>query len=213
MVMNRGCGIIKGLSVRVERDVVLRRLKVRPGAFDGSGPIGPLLEGTVAEGYGLIAPAAVYATLRIDTCGEGVVTFIDSAFSIPGEKVAELLRPCVTATLMAATIGSSLPAETVRLMDAGRMTEAMILDAFGSEAADEAVNVLCGMLRKDGARERLVMTRRFSPGYGDWPITEQRRILDVCNAGRIGVGVSPESILVPEKSVTAVAGWLKTVQR
>ena len=48
---------------------------------------------------------------------------------------------------------------------------------------------------------------RFSPGYGDCPLTAQRSIVDALNATRlIGLTVTPTSLLMPTKSVTAVIG-------
>ncbi len=49
---------------------------------------------------------------------------------------------------------------------------------------------------------------RFSPGYGDCPLSAQRSIVNsVLNATRlIGLTVTPTSLLIPTKSVTAVIG-------
>lgn len=48
---------------------------------------------------------------------------------------------------------------------------------------------------------------RFSPGYGDCPLSAQRSIVDALNATRlIGLTVTPTSLLMPTKSVTAVIG-------
>ena len=51
------------------------------------------------------------------------------------------------------------------------------------------------------------MTFRFSPGYGDYPISLQRDFLRLLDAPRkIGLSLSESCLLVPAKSVTAVAG-------
>ena len=48
---------------------------------------------------------------------------------------------------------------------------------------------------------------RFSPGYGDCPLSAQRSIVNALNATRlIGLTVTPTSLLMPTKSVTAVIG-------
>jgi len=50
-------------------------------------------------------------------------------------------------------------------------------------------------------------TPRFSPGYGDWPITEQSRIIRLLDGQRqIGLNVTKDSLMVPRKSITAVIG-------
>lgn len=200
-------GIVRELSLRVPRDVILRRLKMRPEAYHTAGHMRRLFDKAVSVGYNLIAPMAIYLTISIESCTRSMVTFRGTGFQIPSARVAALLKSCPAATLMAATIGSTITEESERLMTRGRMTEAMILDAFGSEAVDEVMNVLCRMLQQAGMRNGLIMTRRFSPGYGDWPLTEQAAIVKELNAEIIGISVNRSQILTPEKSVTAVAGW------
>jgi cobalamin-dependent methionine synthase I len=54
------------------------------------------------------------------------------------------------------------------------------------------------------------LTPRFSPGYGDFPLSYQRVLIDLLDAPRVlGVSVTPSDLLVPVKSVTAVVGIRK----
>ena len=48
---------------------------------------------------------------------------------------------------------------------------------------------------------------RYSPGFGDFPLTAQREILSVLDAARaIGVSLTDTLLMVPSKSVSAVIG-------
>ena len=66
------------------------------------------------------------------------------------------------------------------------------------------------LLRRTQARDMakaLYLTDRFSPGYGDLPLSQQKelfRLLDVTR--RIGVSLSESGLMVPQKSVTALIG-------
>ena len=56
-------------------------------------------------------------------------------------------------------------------------------------------------------RENLYLTGRYSPGYGDWPITVQPRIAALLDTPkRIGLYVTDTFLMLPRKSVTAVMG-------
>ncbi|HPV30603.1 MAG TPA: methionine synthase, partial [Deltaproteobacteria bacterium] len=56
-------------------------------------------------------------------------------------------------------------------------------------------------------REGLAITsRRFSAGYGDFELENQRIMYERLRLGEIGVEITDSCILIPEKSVTAVAG-------
>ena len=55
--------------------------------------------------------------------------------------------------------------------------------------------------------EGLLLTDRFSPGYGDLPLKLQIGLCAALNTSRrIGLTVTPSLILVPRKSVTALLG-------
>ena len=48
---------------------------------------------------------------------------------------------------------------------------------------------------------------RYSPGFGDFPLSAQREILSVLDAARaIGVSLTDTLLMVPSKSVSAVIG-------
>ena len=57
------------------------------------------------------------------------------------------------------------------------------------------------------AEEGLSLTSRFSPGYGDMPLSQQRLFVTLLDTPRkIGLTTTPAFILTPRKSVTAVLG-------
>ena len=85
------------------------------------------------------------------------------------------------------------------------MAKALILDAAASAAVENVCDNLCADLAEALAPQYL--TDRFSPGYGDLPLSQQKelfRLLDVTR--RIGVSLSESGLMVPQKSVTALIG-------
>ncbi len=52
----------------------------------------------------------------------------------------------------------------------------------------------------------LHFTPRFSPGYGDAPLTMQGPLLGLLGGGRLGVRLTEASMMLPEKTVTALWG-------
>ncbi|MCX6356487.1 MAG: hypothetical protein NT045_01185 [Candidatus Aureabacteria bacterium] len=201
-----------GIEFEVLRALVLRRLQVSARDEGRLGKVRELLDSVCAAGRQYLAPAAVHATVDVAHCGDIEVSFTGTAFRVLSRDVASLLRSCGEATLMALTVGPAVTREIEHFMAAGRMTEAMILDAFASEAAEACVERLCAALGGRHAREGRAPTRRFSPGYGDWALDAQRGVLEALGAGRIGLSVNEQNILAPEKSITAVIGWKEFVQ-
>ena len=106
---------------------------------------------------------------------------------------------------MAATLGL----ETDRLLQRTQlqnMALAAMVDACASAAVEDVCSRLCEEIEKKVAGS---LTRRFSPGYGDLPLTLQRDFIRLVDAPRkIGLTLTESCMLAPQKSVTAVLGVL-----
>ena len=87
------------------------------------------------------------------------------------------------------------------------MSRAVILQACAASLLEAYCDECCGALAGRGAAEGLFLRPRFSPGYGDFPITFQRPLLEALEAPkRIGLTATEAMMLTPTKSVTAVVG-------
>ncbi len=62
-------------------------------------------------------------------------------------------------------------------------------------------------IRQEFSARGLYLTGRYSPGYGDWPLTAQPALCRLLDTSRLlGLTVSPTHLLLPRKSVTALLG-------
>ena len=125
-------------------------------------------------------------------------------FRPEGESVRTLLKDCTKVILMAATMGT----ETEKLLQRTQqrdMAQAAILDAAASAAVEAVCETLCEELQRQFSPAFL--TDLFSPGYGDFPLSQQAEmcaVLDVTR--RIGIYLSESGMMIPQKSVTALIG-------
>jgi hypothetical protein len=211
--MSSSDGVFREIETTVAAKAVMRRMGMGPSAAQEMPALAALIARGIGEGGALAAPAAVRATFRIACNAGGVVGFRGTRFTVQSVRVAALLAPCSRATLIGATVGAGLTSAAARLMREKRMTEAMILDAYGSEAVEAVVDAAAALLEREAAEEGFELTRRFSPGYGDWALEAQPGVLAALGAERIGISAGQGCILVPEKSVTAVVGWLPRGKR
>ena len=127
-------------------------------------------------------------------------------FPLEGNDIARHLRDCTLAVLMAATLGPD--AETLLMRaQVQDMSRALILDSCASTAIENVCDLFETDLRAEYETQGLYLTDRFSPGYGDMPIGQQRDFCELLDTRRrIGLSVSQSGILLPRKSVTAVMG-------
>ena len=93
---------------------------------------------------------------------------------LPGADAAKMLEQCDQAVLMACTLGTQFEA-LLRGEQARDMSRAVILAACGSAWVEAG----CDQVEQELARclPNRYRTDRFSPGYGDLPLSLQPKIL------------------------------------
>ncbi len=125
---------------------------------------------------------------------------------LAGEKVRGHLAGAGEAAVLAVTIGAALEEEVSRLFAAGEYTAGLLLDAAGTAAVEQAADAANAYIADKAARRGLKAKSRFSPGYGDWAITDQPAMVALADGGHIALAATPSCMLVPRKSVTALIG-------
>jgi len=127
-----------------------------------------------------------------------------TAFRPEGQAIRRHLAGCGQVIVLAATLG--MEAETLlRRVQSRSISDALLLDALASAAVERLCDLLCEDLARRMAPARL--TPRFSPGYGDFPLSQQRTLCEVLNVGRLlGVSLTSGDLMIPRKSVTALLG-------
>ena len=129
-----------------------------------------------------------------------------TALSLQGNDIWELLDGCKEAVLMAVTLGPEIDA-LLRKKSITDMADAVIMDACADTAIENVADHFEADLRKELKAEHLFLTDRFSPGYGDLPLSTQKKLCAVLDAERkIGLSLSPTFLMIPKKSVTAILG-------
>lgn len=132
-------------------------------------------------------------------------------FPLPGNDIAALLASSREAVVFAATLGAGVER---LLMRSGtvNMADALIMDACASTAIENVCDNFEADLREElsqgnGPAGQIYLTDRFSPGYGDLPLSIQDPLCAMLDTTRrIGLTVTKNHLMVPRKSVTAVIG-------
>jgi hypothetical protein len=195
-------------NIRIEIPVgdILRRLGFRRRLTRLPPDQQRLVEGHVREADGLIALKGVSLTLGI-VAHDGRRVGLEGGVGFESASLAGLLRDCPQALLMGATAGGGIMEAIAAASRAGEMTRAVVFDAVASEMTDDALGWVmayhAGSLRRRGGR---LTARRYSAGYGDFALENQRTFHRLLRLDRIGVALTEACILTPEKSVTAICG-------
>ena len=126
--------------------------------------------------------------------------------NLGGNDIKTMLYPCKQAIIMAATLGPEAE-DLLRRTEVLDMADAVIMDSAQSTAIENVCDNFEYEMRTSFREHGLWLTDRFSPGYGDMPLEDQKEIVAVLSAEkRIGLTLTPGNIMVPRKSVTCIIG-------
>jgi hypothetical protein len=100
------------------------------------------------------------------------------------------------------TLGPRLEEKVDEYKESGDLSGALILDSYGSAAAEAAAEAAEKMIRERVGELGLKCSPRFSPGYGGWNVAEQKWLFAAVDGGALGVRLTEGCMLVPRKSIT-----------
>ena len=163
----------------------------------------PTVEECADELLKAVKPAFIYKYFDISSSGKGIEVK-GTNLVLCGNDVSAHLEGCGSCVLLCATASAGAD-KLIRRFGAYDMTKAFITDCLASSAVETICNEVC-----EEIQQKLIgryTTWRFSPGYGDLPLSTSRDIITILDAQkRIGLNYTESDMLVPSKSVTAVIG-------
>ncbi len=174
---------------------------MRMGRAVPEGALAGRVEGLLGEALKTVRPARVWR--RFPFAGDAIEC---GALRIDARGTfARHLAGCHAAYLACGTIGAGFDAFQ-RRASISSGADALIVQAIGAALIERLMDDMGGEIEGDLADgERLIS--RYSPGYGDFPLAEQRTLLAILDAPRaVGVSLTDTLLMVPSKSVSAIIG-------
>ena len=115
------------------------------------------------------------------------------------------LSGCRDVYLVCGTLGAAYDAFH-RRVSVKSGADALIVQAIGAAAVEKLMDSIEDDIRAELYSGEMLATR-YSPGYADFPLSEQRTLLGMLDASRkVGVSLTDDFLMVPSKSVSAVIG-------
>ncbi len=196
--------ITKKYIASVDQQEALRYLGHRGSSIDDQ--VAQQLQRAAEQIEAVAEPAYTYRILSLEHRSETSVALTGTSLILTGHDISRLLRDSQRCIILAATIGRGFDAllQREQIRD---MAGAVILNSCGSSAVESIVSQLNNDLESAFEEQGLYLTDRFSPGYGDLPLTLQPDICRILSTEK-NIGVAPTSglLLMPVKSVTAIIG-------
>ena len=164
-----------------------------------------VLDSVLAEASRVSCPRAVSGRYPLIRTKEGIV-LEGTTLLLTGRDIESHLEGAAYAILFAVTLGAASE-RALLTWEKKDLSRAIMLDAALSAEIEAAVDEYERGLVCEAQKDGFYTNWRFSPVYGDLPLTLQRTVGQVLNFPRtIGVTVTEHSLMIPRKTVTAVIG-------
>jgi hypothetical protein len=157
------------------------------------------------EALGLINPSAWKTLLTVDAFYAVFHPYAQSS-----ESIQKLLEDVCHVWLFAATIGDELTRRSREYLAQREAFRGYILDRMGSFLVEEQIRRIDNSIMEQCAEKGLKTTRRYSPGYRDFPLEAQSVFHELIKDEFPDLKLSRGGLLLPEKTVTAIKGELES---
>lgn len=158
-----------------------------------------LIDSAMSEVNETVKPKSIY---RIFDCRVTENSLTVENFKFKSRRLAENLKGCTKVAVLAATVGT----EGDRLLRTYSSEGARL--AIMQAVLASKIEEICDSVQESIEKENNIKTRqRFSPGYFDLDISEQKKIFSLLEiTKRCGIMLTDTCQMMPTKSVTAFAG-------
>lgn len=192
--------------LRIDRAEVLRYLGHTGQSLDDD--LARRFDDAVGACEQNIRPRCIHASFTLDPLrsDQNRVAVKDCDLLLEGCDIVHHLEGACGVVLMACTLGEACDRE-IRRRVATSPTDALLYDAAASALVEAAADVEEERVVREATQRGLYTNFRYSPGYGDFPLSTQPALLAALHAcRRIGLVATEEHLLVPSKSITALIG-------
>ncbi len=153
----------------------------------------------------VIRPMYVYRKFYLLYDGTNY-SLIDCDTKLSGKTADSRLQKCSSCYVVAATLGQEADV-LIRKAQVTDMARAVVYDACATDLIEKVCDYAESEISTLAASDGLYAGQRFSPGYGDLPLSLQKDVCHLLDTNRkIGLTLTDEFLLLPTKSVTAFIG-------
>ena len=185
------------------------------GYMDGIIPphFDDLISGVIRRTPALCKIQTGYRLLNITkSAGSKKITHINGIQFHTQQIVTSQLKNADQAILFLCSIGPGMELWSKQFAGEDDPTMSYFVDTVASVIVEAAVDVLHDHLSQYMKSQGLNVTNRYSPGYCDWSVEEQKKLFSFLPKGFCGVSLTDSALMIPIKSISGIIGVGKNVE-
>jgi len=205
--------IIKDVRIKIDEDEVLRYQGYHRNKAEKTNEI--ILQITqeeIKQGYHLFEPQGIYTKVIIkNISSEGKINLENGLNLEINNSMLNLLKVTSYLVFGLSTIGNRLEEKVAELFTQNEYPKAIALDAVGTVAERFLSNYIKSLICQEAKEQSFQTAKYFSPGSGNWDISQQKNIFQIIPADKIGVKLTDSCMMIPKKSLSWVVGVGKNI--
>ena len=151
-----------------------------------------------------VRPASYWQLVPVSGLSER--TYAVGGLRLESDGLRRVIDGCRHAFLFCATLGAGVDA-LLRRFGQTSAADLLMVQALSAALIESYCDDCEGQMAAEPAVRGESLRMRFSPGYGDLPLTVQADLLaHLDSARRIGVTLTESMLMIPSKSVSAIIG-------
>ena len=123
-----------------------------------------------------------------------------------GRQLCGYIKEASSVALFLCTAGEDFTRMTNALNEQGDIMEAYLLDAIGSLTVENAMDKIQESLKNEFFKQHIKISNRYSPGYCNWPLSDQTALFELIGENSTGIQLSDSCLMTPRKSVSGIIG-------
>jgi len=161
------------------------------------------LDESIIKAKALSKPNHIRATKKIAVIGDDFID-VEGSIRLSLGSTAKYIKDASHIVIFVVTIGEEIENAASVLTKGKEPLEGYLLDRIGSFAVESLTESVEKKIRKDYCALKKSVSMRYSPGYCDWPIEEQRILNKIIDFSKIGVSLTESCMMHPKKSISAI---------
>jgi len=131
---------------------------------------------------------------------------IGNTFFNMGKIVTSQLKNSEQAAVFACTIGPGMENWSRAVLEENEPALGYLIDMTASAVTEKSVDYLHDLIGVQMADKNLNITNRYSPGYCDWPASDQHLLFSLMPEKFCGIILNDSAMMNPIKSISGVVG-------
>ena len=126
--------------------------------------------------------------------------------------VAGMLKKSERVAVFTVTIGKGMELWNAELQRNNEILMSYLVDTAASATVENVTDYLHDQIGIQMKEHGMNITNRYSPGYCNWPVSDQHKLFSLLPFEFCGISLTDSSLMMPVKSISGVIGIGKTVK-